>query len=690
MSNRLITQTSPYLLQHAENPVDWFPWGEEALSAAKAQDKPILLSIGYAACHWCHVMAHESFENPATAELMNQHFINIKVDREERPDIDSIYMIAVQMLTGQGGWPMTMFLTPEGKPFYGGTYFPPEDRQVGPGQGMPGFPRVLQAVINAYQTRRDEIEDSANQIRGQLDLHFQTTLHPAALTEESLAAAEQTLYQQFDPDHGGFGGAPKFPPGMTIEFLLRRIYRTGSWRARAMVTTTLDRMGRGGIFDQVGGGFHRYTVDAIWLVPHFEKMLYDNALLSRVYALAWQVTGDELYRRVANATFDYIQREMTSPEGGFYSSQDADSDGEEGKFYVWTPDEIASILTEEENKIVTRYFNIVARGNFEGANILSVALEPAQIALEFGLSVAELREQLDSSRQKLYAARAKRIWPGRDEKVLTAWNALMLRALADGGVILERPDLIELAKQNARFIQANLFDGEKLLRSYKDGHAHLDGYLEDYANLIDALISLYEATFDSGWVAWASQLADRMIAEFWDDERGGFFDTAASGETLIARPKEVFDSATPSGNSVAAEALMRLALLAFNLDYQRRAANILESYGSLAVERPNGFGRMLIAYDFAIGDVHEVAIAGDPANPETQALLHVAQSNYLPWKVVALAKPDAPGDTTILPLLTDRTPVNGQPAAYVCQHYVCQLPVTTTEALAEQLGIEGE
>ncbi len=689
MSNRLIHETSPYLRQHADNPVDWYPWGEEALEAARTQDKPILLSIGYAACHWCHVMAHESFENPDTAAFMNEHYINIKVDREERPDLDSIYMIAVQMLSGQGGWPMTMFLTPEGKPFFGGTYFPPEDRQLGPGQMMPGFWRILQAVSTAFQTRRDDVEQSADQLRGQLDVHFQTDIPVSTLDVEDLAVAEQALYQEFDAAHGGFGGAPKFPPSMTLEFLLRRIYRTGSWRAREMLTTTLKRMGRGGIFDQIGGGFHRYTVDDIWLVPHFEKMLYDNALLSRLYALAWQVTGDDLYQRVANRTFDYILREMTSPEGGFYSSQDADSEGVEGKFYVWTPDEFGAVLTPDERTVAERFFNVVARGNFEGANILTAPSEPAQIALEFGLSVSDLRDQIGAIRQKLYAARSERVWPSRDEKILTGWNALMLRALADGGVALGRPDLIDAATRNAHFIQDNLADGARLLRSYKDGRAQIDGYLEDYANLIDPLISLYEATFDAGWIDWAVRLADQMLAEFWDTERGGFFETAASSEALITRPKEVFDSATPSGNSVTGEALMRLALLTARLDFQSRARIILETYGKLAAKRPTGFGRMLTAYDFAMGDVHEIAIAGDPSAGETQALLGVVRGHYLPWKVVALARPDAT-DGSIIPLLTDRTLVNGEPAAYVCQHYTCQLPVTTPEALTEQLGLSDD
>ena len=687
MSNRLANETSPYLKQHADNPVNWYPWGSEALEMAQTQDRPILLSIGYAACHWCHVMAHESFENPEIAALMNRHFVNIKVDREERPDIDSIYMLAVQMLTGQGGWPMTMFLTPEGKPFYGGTYFPPEDRQVAPGQVMPGFPRIIEAVVEAYRNRRDEVETSADQIREQLDTHFQTSLKPTQLSVDALGDAEQALYQQFDTSNGGFGGAPKFPPSMVIEFLMRRIHRTGSWRAKEMLMTTLDRMARGGIFDQVGGGFHRYTVDAIWLVPHFEKMLYDNALLSRDYALAWQLTGVELYRQTANGTYDYILREMTSADGGFYSSQDADSEGEEGKFYVWTPEEIDHVLGEEEGKLFQRYHGVLARGNFEGSNVLSVPTDPAQIALELDIPVADLEERIGSAREKLYAARAQRVWPGRDEKILTGWNALMLRSLADGGIALQREDLIQSAARNADFIRNRLYVDGRLLRSFMDGEARIDAYLEDYANLIDALISLYEATFDADWIGWARDLATRMVDEFWDDEQGAFFDTAQSGEALIARPKDVFDNATPSGNSVAAEALLRLALLTGESDFGRRAAEILEQFGAFAVERPNGFGRLLCAYDFAVGDVHEVAVVGAPDRPETRALLGVVREHYLPWKVVALARPGADGVEQI-PLLEDRTEVTGKPAAYVCQNFVCQLPVTAPEDLARELGIE--
>ncbi len=689
MSNRLSTQTSPYLRQHAENPVDWYPWGDEALQAARDQDKPILLSVGYAACHWCHVMAHESFEDPAIAALMNEHFINIKVDREERPDIDSIYMLAVQMLTGQGGWPMTMFLTPDGKPFYGGTYFPPEDRQVGAGQTMAGLPRIIRAVVDAYRNRRNEVEVSANQIREHLDQHYQSTPRPESLSITALGEAEQTLHQQFDASNGGFGGAPKFPPNMLIEFLLRRIERTGSWRANEMLTLTLDRMARGGIFDQIGGGFHRYTVDAIWLVPHFEKMLYDNALLSRDYALAWQVTGNELYRRTCSETYDYVLREMTSPEGGFYSSQDADSDGVEGKFYVWTPDEIEAVLGPDESRLIERYFSVVAKGNFEGANILSVPREPAQIALEFGIGVAKLNERVEAARNRLYQARSQRVWPGRDEKILTAWNALMLRSLAEGGVILGRTDLVDAARRNAQFIRDNLFVNGRLLRSYMDGQANLDAFLEDHANLIDGLIALYEATFEAEWIVWARQLADRMIAEFWDDQRGAFFDTPASGEGLIARPKDVFDNATPSGNSVAAEALLRLALLSGEQEYGRRASDTLEQYGAFAAERPNGFGRMLCAYDFAVGNVHEVAIVGDPDRADTQVLLNEVRRHYLPWKVTALARPGK-DDSQTIPLLAERTEIDGKAAAYVCQNYVCQLPVTSADDLARQLGVAEE
>jgi uncharacterized protein YyaL (SSP411 family) len=684
MANRLANETSPYLLQHADNPVDLDPWSEEAFDAAREQDKPVLLSVGYSACHWCHVMAHESFENRDIARLMNEKFINNKVDREERPDVDSIYKLAVQMLTGQGGWPMTVFLTPDGRPFYGGTYFPPEDRRLG-NQVMPGFPRLLDAVANAYHSRRDEIDQSADDVTRHLEQHYQGRLRGAELTVGMLDEALRRHGAQFDPDHGGFGGAPKFPPAMSIEFLLRSWKRIGSGRALEMAAQSLDQMARGGLYDQIGGGFHRYTVDAIWLVPHFEKMLYDNALLARVYALAWQATKEPLYRRVAEETLDYVVREMTDPKGGFYSTQDADSEGEEGKFYVWRPEEIEAVLGADRARIVNRYFDVTARGNFEASNVLSVPRDPTTVAEEFGIEMTELERVIDEARAELYRARATRVWPGRDEKVLTAWNGLMLRAMAEGAVILDREDLLEVAVRNARFLKDELHQDGRLLRVWKSGRARFDGYLEDYANLVDALISLYQATFDPAWISWATELAWTMIGDFWDEEASGFFDTAANHEGLITRPKDVFDSAAPSGNSTAAEALQRLALLTGDDDLRQPALAILEQYGEAAASQPTGFGRMLCAYDLALASTREIAIVGDPGADGTRALLDVVRSRYLPWAVVALAKPGDEQAAEVIPLLAERGEVGGKPAAYVCQNYACELPVTDPDGFRAQL-----
>lgn len=682
MANRLQHETSPYLLQHANNPVDWYPWGDEAFAAARAQDKPVLLSIGYSACHWCHVMERESFENPHIADLMNQHFINVKVDREERPDIDAVYMAAVQMMTGQGGWPLTVFLTPDGKPFYGGTYFPPEDRP-----GLPAFPRILLAVADTYRNRRDELEQSADQLRDHLEQHFRWELPATPVSPRLLDTAASGLARQFDQINGGFGTAPKFPPPMTLEFLLRYRLRSGSDTALHMVDLTLEQMARGGLHDQIGGGFHRYAVDANWLVPHFEKMLYDNALLARVYILAYQATGHDFYRAVAEDTFAYILREMTAPDGGFYSTQDADSEGEEGKFYVWTPDELEAVLGPETAPIVARYFGVTPEGNFEGKSILHVPEPPDVVADAFDIGLDRLAEIIATARDQLYQARTQRVWPGRDDKILTDWNGLMLRAFAEGAIATGRRDLLDAAVRNATFLRTHLYRDERLLHSYKDGEATVPGYLEDYTALIAGLIALYEATFDAGWIAWARALTDRMLADFWDDEHGGLFDTPADGEALVARPKDTFDSATPSGNSLGAECLLRLALLLGEDRYRQRAMAILERFSSLVETHPSGFGQLLCAIDFAVAETREIAIVGDPGSPATQALLNVVQRPYFPHKVTALRHPDRDDEAAIIPLLEERVMLDNQPTAYVCQNYACQQPVTDPEALAEQLGI---
>jgi uncharacterized protein len=681
VTNRLQHETSPYLLQHKDNPVDWYPWGDEAFERARTEDKPVLLSVGYSSCHWCHVMEHESFSSERIAGIMNRHFVSIKVDREERPDVDAIYMTAVQMMTGQGGWPMTVFLTPEGKPFYGGTYFPPTDHPQ-----MPSFPKVLQTIAQAYTERKDEMVSSAERVGQALDQHFQHELERSTLSEAALDEAARNLAPQYDNYNGGFGGAPKFPPSMVVDFLMRTYRRTGADRSLEMADFTLRKMAHGGIQDQVGGGFHRYTVDAIWLTPHFEKMLYDNGLLARAYVDAWRLTGTPLYRETAEGVFRYVMREMTSPDGGFYSAQDADSEGEEGKFYVWEMSEIDEVLDADEADIVKRYYGVSVTGNFEGRNILSVPREPADLAADIEIDKEVMLETVRTANEKLYQVRATRVWPGRDEKILTSWNGLMLRAFAEGAVAIRRSDLRETAIRNASFLRENLWIDGVLYRSFKDGAARVDGFLEDYAYLANALVSLYEATFDVVWLRWADDLARAMIVEFADEQNGGFFDTSARHAGLITRPKEFVDNAQPSGNSMAAELLQRLAILTNNTDYRRRAVEILEQYAALAVQQPNGFGQMLSALDFAVSTPLEVAIVGRREDERTIALLDVVHQSYLPTKVVALKEPGDSEIEAFIPLLAHREMVDDQPTAYVCQNYACQQPVTTPEALREQLG----
>ncbi len=546
-TNRLIYETSPYLRQHAHNPVDWYPWGEEALRRAREEDKPILLSIGYSACHWCHVMERESFENEQIAALMNQHFVNIKVDREERPDLDALYMGAVQAMTQHGGWPLTVFLTPDGVPFYGGTYFPPEPRH-----GMPGFPQVLLAVADAYRNRRGDVVAQAARVRKFLEQANRSLPGRQDLLQETLLSQATTAaLRQLDPRYGGFGGAPKFPQPMTLEFLLRAWKRWSDPQPLHAVELTLEQMARGGIYDQLGGGFHRYSVDARWLVPHFEKMLYDNALLARLYLHAYQATGKVLYRRVAEETLDYVVREMTGPHGGFYSSQDADSEGVEGKFYLWTPEEVAAVLGERDARAFNALYDVTPQGNFEHRSILHLERPLDEVAAELGMAPAELEAVVAWARPKLYAAREQRVRPGRDEKVITAWNGLMLRAFAEAARVLERPDYRGLAVRNAKFVLGTLWQNGRLLRTFKDGQARIPAYLEDYALYSGGLLTLYEATFDPRWFRAARELADQMLALFWEPGDEAFYDTGHDQEQLVARPREVTDNAMPSGNSAA-------------------------------------------------------------------------------------------------------------------------------------------
>jgi uncharacterized protein len=683
MANRLATETSPYLQQHRDNPVDWYPWGEEALERARAEDLPILLSIGYSACHWCHVMEHESFEDEETARLMNESFVNVKVDREERPDIDSLYMAAVQQMTGHGGWPMTMFLTPAGVPFYGGTYFPPAPRH-----GLPSFRQVLAGVSQAYRERRQQVDESAEGMLAALRESSLDRPQPSTLETELLDAAAARLGVRFDPVHGGFGGAPKFPQPMIVEFMLRNWRRTGDVEALRMATATLLAMARGGIYDQVGGGFHRYSVDAEWLAPHFEKMLYDNALLARAYLHGYQATGDEHLRRVVEEILAYVTREMSSPDGGFYSAQDADSEGEEGRFYVWSAAEVDEVLGPEDGPIFRRYYDITDGGNWEGRNIPRVVEDLESVASETGIEVEALRGVIERGRAALYARRSVRVWPGLDDKVLTSWNAMMIHSFAEAGRVLRNQEYVDTAMNAASFVLRELRREGKLLRTWRRGTAKIDAFLEDHALLCGATLALYEATFDPRWVREATLLADAMLERFWDEEAGVFFDTAIDSEPLVIRPRDYFDNATPSGNSAAASALLRLAALLGEARYENVAVRVMEGQAELIAQMPQGFGELLCAVDFYLAPPREVAIVGDRSEARTRALLDVVQSIYRPDLVLALRNTSGSTDdaTEEIPLLRGRELVDGHPAAYVCRRFTCARPVTEPEGLLAELG----
>jgi len=680
-TNRLAAETSPYLLQHAHNPVDWYAWGDEALNAAREQNKPILLSIGYSACHWCHVMERESFENEEIARLMNENFINIKVDREERPDLDQIYMNAVQMMTGHGGWPMTMFLTPEGVPFYGGTYFPPEDRH-----NMPGFPRVLLGVAETYRTRPDDVTQTAVSMLGELQRMGLAQASGETFSLEMLDAAQRGMARSYDERYGGFGSAPKFPAAMNLEFLLRQTHRTGDEQALLMVEHTCRKMAEGGMYDQLGGGFHRYSTDARWLVPHFEKMLYDNALLSRLYLHVFQQTGEDFYRRIAVETLDYVVREMFDERGGFYSTQDADSEGHEGKFFIWSPSEIEEILGAETAALFNAYYDVTPGGNFEGQNILNINASVEEAARKAGVSVERMQEAIESGREKLFAVREERIKPGRDEKVLTAWNGLMLASFAEAAAILERQDYLVIGEKNASFVLDELRRDGLLLRTYKDGQAKLNAYLEDYAFYADGLIALYQASGNLRWLEEAVALTDKMVEEFWDEEDGGFFYTGKSHEELIVRTKDYFDNATPSGNSVAAEVLLNLAVLTGNEQYQRMAVTLFRLLGNYIKRYPSAFGRALGALDFYLSTPKEIVIVGVREAEDTKSLLREVWKKYLPNKVLAQSSGADERAAKLIPLLQERTMIDNQATAYVCEHYTCQQPVKTPEELAKQLS----
>ena len=677
MTNRLATESSPYLLQHADNPVEWYPWGAEALEKAGREDKPILLSIGYAACHWCHVMAHESFEDSDTAALMNSEFVNVKVDREERPDLDNIYMNAVVAMTGQGGWPMTVFLTPDGRPFYGGTYFPPVPRY-----GMPSFRQVLQSIAHAWKTEREDITSNAASAAQHLGRGLALAGERDSLSLRLFDQALQSLAKEYDSQQGGWGQAPKFPQPMTIEFVLRMVHKRGDEEARHMAEHTLERMAHGGMYDQIGGGFARYSTDAEWLVPHFEKMLYDNALLARVYLHAWQLTGRPLYRRIVEETLDWVLREMHHEEGGFFSSMDADSEGEEGKFYVWQLEEIEKTLSADEAQLVIEHYGVSRRGNWEGKNILHIAKDLQSVAGELDMKEEEARIKLAQARQKLYDVRANRVWPGKDDKVLTAWNGLMMAAFAEAGRALQRPDFTQAAEENARFLYRTLRDDEgRLFRTWRAGsEAHINAYLEDYAYLADGLLALYQTVFDERWFDWARELLNIVVERFRDEQGGGFFDTSDDHEQLIHRPKDVQDNAVPSGNAMAAQALLLLSLYTGEGDYWELAERSVSGMSGAMAQYPTGFAQWLNAATLILGEPKEVAIAGKPGAEDTQAMLDVLQSDYRPSLVVAVGESGA-----TIPLLNDRQRPDGRATAYVCRRFVCRQPVTSAEALADQL-----
>jgi len=669
-TNRLIDETSPYLLQHAHNPVEWHPWGEEAFQKAKSDNKPILLSIGYSACHWCHVMEHESFENEEIAALMNENFVSIKVDREERPDLDEIYMNAVQMLTGHGGWPMTVFLTPEGKPFHGGTYFPPEDRH-----GLPGFPKILKAVAHAYKEKPQEIEKNVNQIVSALNRISSSQESQRPFSRETVIQSAEQLSQAYDPEYGGLSRAPKFPNVGVFELFLRHYRSSKERRFLEMVSHSLTKMAEGGIYDHLGGGFHRYSVDAKWLVPHFEKMLYDNAQLVRLYAQIYSITQDPLFKRVVEESMDYLLREMLHPEGGFYSTQDADSEGEEGKFFIWSRDEIMQIVGEEIGEIFCRIYDVSEYGNFEGRNILHPTITLEQSSKYFKREVKEIEEFVEKARTKLFQEREKRVKPFRDEKILTSWTGLMLSGLAEAIKLLAKPSYLEAAAKSADFIFTRMVRDGFLLHTYKNGQAKLRGYLDDYSFIIVGLLDLYEATLERSNLDRAKQLAETMIREFWDDTDGGFFFTGISHEKLISRTKPFSDSSIPSGNAMASQALLRLYHYTGKEDYLKKAEKVLRLHYDTIEKQPFGFAHMLSALDFYLEKPKEIVLVGEKKDQATKDLLHEIYSLYLPNMTLQVVEPGK-SLKEISPLLEGKNQIDGKPTVYVCHNFTCSPPVT--------------
>ena len=679
--NRLATETSLYLKQHAGNPVDWYPWGPEALAAAKALDRPIFLSVGYSACHWCHVMEHESFESDAVAAIMNADFVCIKVDREERPDIDQIYMTAHHLLNRNegGGWPLSVFLTPSGAPFYAGTYYPPDERYA---PSRPSFPRLLHSVAAAWKNKREELVELGKNVADGLQNMGDLEKSNTPLSADLLTNALRSLKRGFDGTNGGFGYAPKFPHPLEAKLLLRLSQRDPeNGEALTMLRLTLDKMARGGMYDQIGGGFHRYSVDAVWLVPHFEKMLYDNALLPPVYTEAFLLTGEAFYKRVACETLDCILKELTSSEGGFYSTLDADSEGEEGKFYVWSEAEIDAVLGPELTRFAKAVYGVTAGGNFEGHNIPCRARGDEEDAQRQKLDLPAFQAKLEEVKAKLYAVRAKRVWPGRDEKILTAWNGLAISAFAQAGAAFDEPKYISAAIGAADFVMTKMRtpDG-RLLRTCGIGQpAKLTAYLEDYSYFIDALVSLYEATFDPRWIVAATELAD-VLHDRFDDPSGGFFYTADDHETLIARTKDLQDGSVPSGNAMAATALLRLSKLTGRAKDAAKAEETLKTYRSLMADTPMGAGQMLVALDFWLGPVDEIAVIGAEDSPAVHAVLKLLRSQFRPNRVIAFHDP-ATRPAPVGVKLLDGKEALGDVTVYVCRDFACRAPLVGAEAV---------
>jgi len=689
--NRLISQKSPYLLQHAENPVDWYPWSEEAFEKAKKENKPVFLSIGYSTCHWCHVMAHESFEDPEVAKLMNETFVSVKVDREERPDIDSVYMTVCQMMTGSGGWPLTIIMTPNKEPFFAATYIPKETRF-----GRVGMLTLIPSIKELWSTRQAEVLSSASQITA--SLRKTTPEAPGeGLNDPLLHLAYEQLLERFDEHHGGFGSAPKFPTPHNLLFLLRYWKRTGNEKALNMGEKTLQSMRRGGIYDHVGFGFHRYSTDSRWLVPHFEKMLYDQALLAIAYIEAYQATKKAEYAKTAHEIFTYVMRDMTSPEGVFYSAEDADSEGEEGKLYLWTNDEIQKVLSRGRTDLAVRLFNITADGNFTdevasrktGRNILHLTKSIDELASDLSMSVPDLRARIEEIREELFAYREKRIHPHKDDKILTDWNGLMIAALAKGAQVFDEARYASAARRAADFILKNVRTSEgRLLHRYRNGEAALTAHIDDYAFLIYGLLELYEATFEVYYLETALGLNEDLIRHFWDHENGGFYFTADDGERLLVRQKEIYDGAVPSGNSVAMFNLLRLGRITASADFEEKAARIGRAFYGNVSQLPSAYTQLIAAADFAIGPSYEVVIAGDLQADDTRQMLDAIRGIFVPNKIVILHPTDQtpPSIDDIVPFIKDHSSIDGKATAYVCLDYNCQLPTKDIGTVLRLLG----